>query len=143
MDLTGKVALIARGGCIFAIKVEHAQKAGAVGVLIYNNNFGFLTPSAQSPNVTIPCGGLSQEDGKSIFNNAMDQHPKKKYTFLKNDMGFTTPTSGMYDRGKMTLLILLLLYRLGLISSFSSWGLGPDLSVKPDITAPGGLIYST
>lgn len=142
MDLKGKVALIARGGCIFSIKVEHAQNAGAVGVLIYNNNFGFLTPSAQSPNVTIPCGGISQEDGKSIFNNAMDQQPKKKYTFLKNDMGFSTPTSGMYDWEK-DFVDLTTSCCIGLISSFSSWGLGPDLSVKPDITAPGGLIYST
>jgi hypothetical protein len=31
----------------------------------------------------------------------------------------------------------------GLISSFSSYGLAPDLSVKPDIGAPGGNIYST
>jgi hypothetical protein len=31
----------------------------------------------------------------------------------------------------------------GLTSSFSSYGLPPDLSVKPDLTAPGGNIYST
>jgi subtilisin family serine protease len=31
----------------------------------------------------------------------------------------------------------------GLISSFSSFGLAPDLSLKPDIGAPGGNIYST
>jgi hypothetical protein len=30
-----------------------------------------------------------------------------------------------------------------LISSFSSYGLVPDLTLKPDIGAPGGLIYST
>ena len=31
----------------------------------------------------------------------------------------------------------------GTISSFSSWGLAADLSVKPDIGAPGGNILST
>jgi hypothetical protein len=31
----------------------------------------------------------------------------------------------------------------GLISSFSSYGLSPDLALKPDIGAPGGLIRST
>jgi len=31
----------------------------------------------------------------------------------------------------------------GLISSFSSYGLSPDLAVKPDIGAPGGNIYSS
>ena len=32
---------------------------------------------------------------------------------------------------------------LGTISTFSSWGLAPDLSIKPDVSAPGGQIYST
>ena len=31
----------------------------------------------------------------------------------------------------------------GLLSSFSSYGLAADLSLKPDIGAPGGLIRST
>ncbi|HKX56297.1 MAG TPA: S8 family serine peptidase, partial [Xanthomonadales bacterium] len=31
----------------------------------------------------------------------------------------------------------------GLISSFSSWGLSPDLEIKPDMGAPGGFIWST
>ena len=31
----------------------------------------------------------------------------------------------------------------GLISSFSSWGLAADLSFKPDLGAPGGLVRST
>src|SRR5207248_4379810 len=31
----------------------------------------------------------------------------------------------------------------GLISSFSSYGLGAELDLKPDIGAPGGLIRST
>ena len=31
----------------------------------------------------------------------------------------------------------------GLISSFSSYGLAADLSLKPNIGAPGGSIYST
>jgi minor extracellular serine protease Vpr len=31
----------------------------------------------------------------------------------------------------------------GLISSFSSYVLSPDLALKPDFGAPGGSIYST
>lgn len=31
----------------------------------------------------------------------------------------------------------------GLMSSFSSWGAGPGLELKPDITAPGGNIWSS
>ena len=31
----------------------------------------------------------------------------------------------------------------GQMSDFSSWGVTPDLKLKPEITAPGGNIYST
>ena len=31
----------------------------------------------------------------------------------------------------------------GRMSDFSSWGVAPDLQLLPDITAPGGNIYST
>jgi minor extracellular serine protease Vpr len=31
----------------------------------------------------------------------------------------------------------------GNVSSFSSYGAGPDLDLKPDLAAPGGLIFST
>ena len=29
------------------------------------------------------------------------------------------------------------------MSDFSSWGVTPDLQLSPDVTAPGGNIYST
>ena len=29
------------------------------------------------------------------------------------------------------------------ISTFSSWGLGPELELKPDVAGPGGYIFST
>jgi Zn-dependent M28 family amino/carboxypeptidase len=36
LDVTGKVALIQRGTCDFSVKVENAAKAGAAGVIIFN-----------------------------------------------------------------------------------------------------------
>jgi hypothetical protein len=36
-----------------------------------------------------------------------------------------------------------MLLLIGLISTFSSWGLGADLDIKPEISAPGGQIFST
>jgi minor extracellular serine protease Vpr len=42
-SLAGKVALIRRGTCTFNIKVNNAQNAGAVGVVIYNNSIGRFT----------------------------------------------------------------------------------------------------
>ena len=43
-DLTGKIALIQRGGdCSFGEKTLNAQTAGAAAFLIYNNAAGILT----------------------------------------------------------------------------------------------------
>ena len=38
----GHIALISRGGCMFAIKATNAYNAGATGVVIYNNIAGVL-----------------------------------------------------------------------------------------------------
>ncbi|HHT9077188.1 TPA: PA domain-containing protein, partial [Flavobacterium psychrophilum] len=42
-ELAGKIAVIRRGGCSFAIKVKFAQNAGAIGVIIVNNTTGNIS----------------------------------------------------------------------------------------------------
>ncbi len=64
---TGKIALIQRGTCSFAIKAQNAQDAGAVAVLIYNNVAGALAIGGTAPTVTIPVYGLSLADGQAII----------------------------------------------------------------------------
>ncbi|KAI8050943.1 peptidase S8/S53 domain-containing protein [Syncephalis plumigaleata] len=54
IDLKDKVVLIKRGTCTFTEKALNAQKAGAVGVIVYNNVFGSITPGADDPAITIP-----------------------------------------------------------------------------------------
>ena len=39
-DVTGKIALIQRGGCSFSTKVVNAQNAGAKGVIVFNQGNG-------------------------------------------------------------------------------------------------------
>ena len=36
-SLTGAIALIERGGCDFSIKINNAQRAGAAGVVLYQD----------------------------------------------------------------------------------------------------------
>ncbi|KAG0167333.1 hypothetical protein DFQ28_006295 [Apophysomyces sp. BC1034] len=123
MGLLGKVALISRGGCLIVDKIIKAQSAGAVAVIIYNNVPGIVTPSAPEQDVHIEYAGISHADGETLF-RYLQQHPGETAHFPKNSKSFPIPTAGT-------------------ISSFSSWGLGPDLSIKPDLGAPGAQIYST
>ncbi|MFE7324654.1 M20/M25/M40 family metallo-hydrolase [Streptomyces sp. NPDC057565] len=64
---TGKIALIKRGGCSFAIKQEAAGAAGAVGAVIYNNVDGVLSGTlGDVASGRISTGGVTQADGERL-----------------------------------------------------------------------------
>lgn len=120
-DPTGKVALAVRGACSFYDKAVNAINAGATGVVIHNNATGVFNGTLGEPiDGTTPVVGISLEDG--MFMRAQTAPSFLTWTDLKTSS--PNPTGG-------------------LISSFSSYGLAADLSLKPDIGAPGGSIYST
>ena len=67
--LAGKIAIIDRGACAFTQKVKNAQDAGAIAVLIANNNNdGTPAPMGGADDtVTIPNIGLTFAAGESIY----------------------------------------------------------------------------
>ena len=119
-DPSGKVALIVRGACSFREKALKAQAAGATAAVIHNNASGNFNGTLGEPYVDFPVVSISGEDGVFI----RSQGVPIMMTWTDQMWSFPSPTGG-------------------LISSFSSYGLAPDLSLKPDIGAPGGNIYST
>jgi minor extracellular serine protease Vpr len=122
-DLTGHVVLIRRGTCPFHTKALYAQNAGAAGVALYNNAPGRFSPTvAGTPPIVIPVVAISDTEGALIDGRLQDG--PVTMTWTDQLLMSTNPTGG-------------------LISSFSSYGLSPDLALKPDIGAPGGLIRST
>jgi Zn-dependent M28 family amino/carboxypeptidase len=63
----GKIALVSRGGCTFAIKAANAGAAGALGVLVYNNVPGAVNGTLGGPVPgSAPAGGLTQADGQAL-----------------------------------------------------------------------------
>jgi lactocepin len=119
----GKVALVIRGGLTgpFVEKIENAQRAGAVGIIIYNHGAGgeelinMATPATQ----TIPAVFIGNKGGMGLL--GLDD---KKVTFSNDTMTVSNPSANE-------------------MSDFTSWGTTPSLELKPEITAPGGKIYST
>ncbi|MFD3544230.1 M20/M25/M40 family metallo-hydrolase [Streptomyces sp. NPDC058655] len=64
---TGKIALVKRGGCSFAVKQENAAAAGAVGAVIYNNTDGALNGTLGDPAAgKVPTGGVTQAEGERL-----------------------------------------------------------------------------
>jgi len=64
------IALIHRGGCDFSQKAINAERAGAVAVVMFNDNdsgiFDVYCPVDGSRNVAIPLMMISREDGKQV-----------------------------------------------------------------------------
>ncbi len=68
-SLTGKVAVIDRGTCLFTLKTKNAQDAGAIAVVIVNNVAGNpITMGGADPSITIPVVMVSQLDGAILKN---------------------------------------------------------------------------
>lgn len=56
-----------RGDNLFRDKVLNAQKAGAIGIIIYNNQSGNYLGTLQETGTWIPAVSLSQEDGRALI----------------------------------------------------------------------------
>lgn len=120
-DPTGKAALIERGACSFFEKATFAIDSGATSVVIYNSAPGVFNGTLGEPiDGTTPVVGISMEDGQFM----VDQAAPASLTWTDQKVSSPNPTGGY-------------------IASSSSYGLAADLSLKPDIGAPGGSIYST
>src|SRR3954469_21821301 len=75
--IAGKIALVERGTCGFAVKARNATIAGAAAVIIYNNaaNAGAAAPGMADDGingafVTIPAVSLNRPDGQALLNSS-------------------------------------------------------------------------
>lgn len=121
-DLTGKFALVSRGEINFVDKGLNAQAAGAVGVIVYNNAAGTISMASSSA-IKIPYMSSLQVDGLAL-KAALDSGQEVTVGFDGQYLETPSPSAGT-------------------MSSFTSWGPTPNLDFKPEITAPGGNIFST
>ncbi|MFK8030066.1 MAG: PA domain-containing protein [Gammaproteobacteria bacterium] len=65
--VAGNIALIDRGNCNFTVKTVNAQNAGAIGVIVANNNGDGLPPmGGNDASVTISSVGITLADGDAI-----------------------------------------------------------------------------
>ena len=115
--LAGKIALVSRGNMTYQKKVENLYDLHPAGILVYNN---VSVGSLIIMNLTtqdVPAAFISQADGQAML-EAADHH-------LTMAEGQVLPQSSVYEA-----------------SEFSSWGVSPDLRLKPEIAAPGGNVFS-
>ena len=129
-NISGEIALIARGTCTFSTKIRNAQNAGATGVIVYNSVAGDPTAMAQdgTPNQpTIPAVMVSRPNGLAMAAASTQTV----------SIDGTTPQEFFTDGPSADIL-----------AGFSSKG--PAMiknrvinEVKPDVVAPGVNVYSS
>ena len=112
IDVQGKIAVVRRGNTSFEDKVRVAYSKGAIGVIVYNNVSGTISMSVGTKEL-IPSCFVTREYAQAMVAKGSG----------------TIHLSTSYLAGPF-------------MSDFSSWGVLPNLTLSPDITAHGGEIYS-
>lgn len=140
--LAGKIVLVSRGGPSLLEKVVYANQFGAKALIVFN---GKADSSGKKPDLSpipeydglfypvlgdgvnyIPTFVLSGEQGRNLAKAIID-NPDQTLKMSFNDVYVEEVTPGDF------------------LASFSAWGpnADPDLSIKPDLLAPGVNIMST
>ena len=131
--VSGKIAFVFRGTSSFYQKHMAVAAAGAAGAVVCNNQAGVIRMDLSDSTATIPCVSILQTEAADIKAASTPVYAEDGTTVLyytgkltvSGKMSTSTGSSGSYT-----------------MSDFSSWGVPSDLSMKPEITAPGGNIYS-
>ena len=119
----GKIAIVKRGDLTFTDKQKYAQKAGAAGLIIVNNKPGDMT--GMSLTAGFPTAGLSASAGEELV-TYVEAHPDEA-------LKVSIVVQALNNSARQT----------DLMSDFTSYGPASNLAFKPDISAPGGHIWST
>jgi len=107
--VTGRIALMERGGVAFAVKSRNARDAGAIGAIIFNNAAGAFGGTLGHAELgDIPTLSISQADGHALRAMAAGSR-------------FVTFSMGVHD----------------LMSPSSSRGPDALLGILPHVSAPG------
>ncbi|WP_079710587.1 S8 family serine peptidase [Paraliobacillus ryukyuensis] len=116
-DAKGKLVLMERGKLTFTEKVKQAEKAGAVGVIIYNNEKGSFQAGLEASS-NIPAVSVSKSAGDWL---------KKQ---IEKNQTYWIDTTYKQTQDQIT--------------AFSSRGpVTANWAIKPEIVAPGANILST
>lgn len=130
-NLAGYIVLIRRGTCTFEAKVAFAAAKGAKYVLFYNNVEGTMSPGlgASESLVTAVAMVLAEQGVAWVKALAAGSQVSVTLTNPQSDSKQLLSPPNTATPGTM--------------SQYSSWGPTYEVNLKPQFSAPGGLILST
>lgn len=118
-EVAGKIALVVRGDLTFSEKNANVAAKGAIGMVLFNNQSGTIGMLIDP--YYVPAISIQLTAGQTILAG------------LDVDNTFRVPDELLEVENP----------NAWLMSTFSSWGCTPNLELKPTISAPGGMIYSS
>ena len=123
--LWGSILVAERGECWFMDKVENAAAAGAVGVVIFDDDpFGELVEMSSLGDTDIPAYFVSAASGTAISGLT-------SRASVGEEVSLTLDAAPLPTQSDWTS-----------VASFSSRGPTPGLNLKPDVAAPGIHVYT-
>ncbi len=130
--LNGKIAVCNRGDISFYVKAENAVSNGAIATIVANNQPGIINMDFSDYTKTQPAVSITLADALVI---------KEKATAVRDES-----EKILYYTGKLNIAegvaAAITPNDYYTMSDFSSWGVPGSMELKPEISAPGGNIYS-
>ncbi|MDF2588098.1 MAG: peptidase [Anaerocolumna sp.] len=117
IDVSNQIAVVNRGSISFNDKLLNAYHNGALGLVVINNQPGTISMAIND--YLIPAVSITKTDGTTLLSSV------DRIISVTGGVGTYPDSNGNH------------------LSDFSSWGVTPDLKLKPEISAPGENIYST
>ncbi|WP_071460985.1 S8 family serine peptidase [Bacillus massilinigeriensis] len=115
-NASGKIVLAERGEISFTDKARHANKAGAMGIIIYNNTKGSFSGNLEEP-LEIPVAAVTREEGLRFKKIVQKGNAFSRIVLIEE----SDQLADFSSRGPVTV----------------TW------DMKPDVVAPGVAIEST
>lgn len=116
-NIANKIALIKRGGNMDVYTMfAKLKNAGAIGVILWNTEETFV---GMPSDVSLPYAVVTASGGE-LLNSSESKQIKVTIDYIEKNVSDSD-----------------------IMSDFSSWGFNSSLDLKPEITAPGSLIYSS
>ncbi len=128
-SLSGKVVIVNRGSISFVDKGNNLKSYNPKALVVANNDSGTVNMALDDYTGTFPMVAITQTDANTIKANST-AHTAGSITYYTGTVQVTATMISEKETDNAEM------------SSFSSWGVPGALIMKPEITAPGGNIYS-
>ncbi len=132
IDVEGKIVFVSRGEVSFSTKANNAAGLKAAATVVYNNEHGAgVTMDLSDYVYAAPAVSISMADGQRVKAAAQEKTTDAGATYYTGTITVIGAKSAIYSDSEYKTM-----------STYSSWGVPSDLTLKPEISAPGGSIYS-